>query len=940
LRVLTDGPFTLAPVPGRIGFPGHSLTLVVKGTFDLHPGGPATPAEAPLYPTGDEHLPEDEARAGPIRYASDFAPLKPAADLLLVGTCHAPGGEPVAECEVAFQVGEHRRVLRVSGDRDWVQRDGKWVASEPEPFVEMPLTWARAFGGEAAKPTPGASASPGSKPGGGKGHAPDAHEGVPHTPEEERYVRASGHEVGPPSPAHERFFHANPVGKGLAEVVGPDGLSRHPLPNLEDPAAPVTSPHDRPEPAGFGPLSASWALRRSRLGTYGEDYVERRWPWFPEDFDWHYFNAAPPALQKEGYLRGDEPLVLENLHPDHPRYVASLPGLRVRCFVTRPGEGEERFDEVEMRLDSLWVDADAERLVLLWRGWTPVADEDFEETGHIFVGTEPATEPARPIEHHRSRFAERIAEEAAKKSPPLRHEGERAEESPPLRHEGERTKESPPLPREGERAGVRGSERTLPDQSSPEPPPGPDPRDRELGDLLDSVMARVQAATGLDLSTLDLTDPDAATAKVKEYLRSQGIDPDRPPELTPEQRQAQAGLFEEIGIPWDPVAGQPDLDRLEEVDTEALLRRTLEKLDADLAARGLPAREPSPALKPEDVERLRAIGIDAEALLAHLKSLAPTTAAEAGEKPLDRDAVEARAGGGQSLAGADLSALDLAGLDLAGADLSGANLTRARLTGTVLAGADLTRARLVGADLAGAHLASARLAEVDLTGADLTGADATGADLTGVVGEGCVLREALLHRAIATGAYLAGADLSGAHARGLKLDGASLRGACLDGADLRRASLREARLQGASAVGVRLDYADLTGLRASEGTRLAEASLREASGADSLWMGSDLTGADLSYTRLPGADFTRAVLEGAELYAADLRHARLRKARLQDAGMSEMNLFQASLERADLSGADLSGSNLYGAELLNARIEETETGGANLRRTKLEGWGT
>ena len=816
MRILTETPFTFAAVPGRIAFPAHSLTLVVKGTFDLHPGAPATTADDQLFPTGDEHLPEDEDRTGPIRYASDFAPLKPATDLLLIGACHPRSGKPEAECKVAFQVGEQRHALPVTSE----------------------------------------------------------------------------------------LVHGELV---TSELVS-----------------------DRPEATGFGPLAPFSAERQSKLGTYGADYLDRRWPWFPEDFDWHYFNAAPRALQKDGYLRGDEPLVLENLHPDHPRYASSLPGLRVRCFVTRSGEGEEeRFDEVEMRLDTLWVDADAERLVLLWRGWTAVADEDFEELGAVFISAEAAADPPQPVAHHRARFAARLAEEAARRSGGTRAE-QPAEGMATATGESGAATRSPSPARESATASERGSVRNT---AAPRPA---DPQDRELGELFESVMARVQAATGLDLSTFDPTDPEAASAKVKDYLRGQGVDPDRPPELTPEQRQAQAGLFEGLGIPWDAVAGQPDLDRLQDVDSEALLRRTLEKLDADLAARGLPAREPPP-LKPEDVERLRAIGIDAEAFLASLKSQEPPTAGETGEKPLDRDTVQERAASGKSLAGADLSGLDLSGLDLAGADLSGANLTGAKLARAVLSGADLTRARLMGADLAGSHLAGVKLTETDLSGADLCGTDATGADLTGAVAEGCMLREALLHRAVATGAYLVGADLSGAHARGLNLDGANLRGARLDGADLRRASLRVARLQGASAVGVRLDHADLTGLRASEGARLADASLREVSGPDSLWMDSDLTAADLSYARLPGADFTRAVLEGAELYAADLRQAQLRKARLQDAGMSEMNLFRANLERADLSGADLSRSNLYGAELLNARTEGTETEGANLRRTKLEG---
>ena len=732
MRVLSQPPFTFAPVPGRIGFPGHSLTLVVKGTFDLHPGGPATMAKEQFYPTGDEYWPEDEEHAGPIRCASDFAPLKPATDLLLVGTCHAPGGKPVGACEVAFQVGEHRRVLRVSGDRYWEERGGRWVASEPEPFVEMPLTWARAFGGAAAGPETGSGESAGSSP---------------------RRSQGAG-----TKPGSGEVYAPNPVGIGRADLICEGGVPRRPLPNIEDPAAVVTSPDDRPEPAGFGPLSPLWTQRQSKLGSYGDDYVERRWPWFPEDFDWGYFNAAPPALQKEGYLRGDEPLVLENVHPEHPRYASSLPGLRVRCFVTRPGEGgEERFDEVEMRLDTLWVDADAERLILLWRGWAAVADEDFEEIGHIFVTAEPAADPPRPGEHHRARFAEKLAKEAARRG------GTRAEQPA----EGAATAAAQPGPSPAGRVtgppALGGKAGIAREAAGPR---ASDPRDRELGDLFESVMSRVQVATGLNLAAVDLTDPDAVTAKIEEYLRSQGIDPDRVPELTPEQRQAQAGFFEGLGIPWDSAAGQPDLDRLRDIDMEALLRRTLEKLDADLAARGLSAREPPP-LKPEDIERLRAIGIDAEAFLAYLKSQEPTTAGEAGEKPLDRHTVQERAASGKSLAGADLSGLDLSDLDLAGADLSGANLSGAKLAQAVLAGANLSRANLAGASLAHARLANARLSEADLTGADLTGADASAADLTAIVGEAAILREALLHRATATGAYLARADLSDADARGL-----------------------------------------------------------------------------------------------------------------------------------------------------------------------------
>src|SRR5438477_785896 len=104
---------------GKVHFPNHSLTLIVKGTFDLAPGKKAAAAEEQLFPTGDEFYPGDDEQAGGCRYESDFAYLKPRADLLLAGKCHAPAGRPVETCRVTFRVGAKERTLLVVGDRTW-----------------------------------------------------------------------------------------------------------------------------------------------------------------------------------------------------------------------------------------------------------------------------------------------------------------------------------------------------------------------------------------------------------------------------------------------------------------------------------------------------------------------------------------------------------------------------------------------------------------------------------------------------------------------------------------------------------------------------------------------------------------------------------------------------------------------------------------------------
>ena len=88
MELLNNTHFSFAPLPGRLNFPKYSLTLIVKGTFDLIPGGKVTEVEEQLYPTGDEFYPEDEEMLGSPRYELDFACFKPRADLLLSGKCH------------------------------------------------------------------------------------------------------------------------------------------------------------------------------------------------------------------------------------------------------------------------------------------------------------------------------------------------------------------------------------------------------------------------------------------------------------------------------------------------------------------------------------------------------------------------------------------------------------------------------------------------------------------------------------------------------------------------------------------------------------------------------------------------------------------------------------------------------------------------------------
>ncbi len=344
MEIINHTPFQFAPIVGRLNFPKHSLTLIVKGTFDLKPGEKAVPADEQLYPTGDEFYPDDDEQAGSLRYESDFAYFKPWADLLLAGKCYAPEGEPIDACWVTFQAGNKTRSLVVFGNRSWKSTvPGVWKITDPEPFTEMELRYENSYGGSGYK--------------------------------------------------------KNPVGKGYQKVTKKTKKFQ-PLPNIVDPDAVIDSPNSRVEPVGFGPLGRMWEYRHSRMGTYKGKYLKERWPWFPKDFDWTHFNSAPPEMQYEGYLNGDEKLSFENLHSKHPLYESQLPGLRVRCFMnvlSGTDNDQPNFEEVEMKLDTLWVGMEAEKLVLLWRGWAEVQSEDFEEVQHVFIMSEDVREEPQPM---------------------------------------------------------------------------------------------------------------------------------------------------------------------------------------------------------------------------------------------------------------------------------------------------------------------------------------------------------------------------------------------------------------------------------------------------------------------------------------------------------------------------------------------------------------
>lgn len=754
MEIVNLTPMTVGLVKGRVYFPNPSLTLVVKGTFDLRPGEAAQPAEEQEHPTGDEPYDDGEDPSPSLRYASDLGHFKPRGDLLLVGKAHAPDAHPVQRLQVRFRVGDQERVLTVSGDRWWEGGSFGSTPTDPVPFQTMELRYEHAFGGTG--------------------------------------------------------FKANPSGKGYARVPSEWGYEVWPLPNVEDPANPVDSPDAIRSPAGFGPLDPTWEWRASMTGTYRGAWLETRWPWFPEDFEWSYFNAAPPEMQVEGYLRGDEEVGLENLDSEFPKFRARLPGLRIRCFLNEDEGGDEpdarqepRLREVPMHLDTLWVDAEERKLILVWRGLTDVLTEDHEEIRHLFVLSELLAGEPRSDAECRMEFDEELARQAA--------EAEGLDIEEPVEAE------------ESVDAGV-------PDLTAEE-------MDAEVALSLEQMNEELVAAGGAPVGDAD--------------------DPGSRPTPSPEAEAESEALLKEYGIePTEELGGPPGPLTRDDVEARLQAGEPLTDQDlsgADLSEMDLTEADLSGSLLVKAV--LRRTRLDRAKLAGANFEEADLSGASLREADLTEgdftNAVLAEA----DLSGAvlrdtildnvDLRASRLEGALCHDAMMPGADLSGVAAAGAVLQGADLTGGRLDGADFRGADLK-----EACLEGASAVEADFSTADLQELqASEGADFFRASFRDAVAVESIWSGSRLVEADLAFCNLEGADFTEADLSRAELTGADLRFARLEKASLVEA----------------RLIECNLFEASLENGIFDYADLTGASLYGAEVMDARFEGTLLDRANL---------------------------------------------------------------------------
>jgi len=785
--------------------PQPEMVLIVKAKLTLRPGAaPSLPEGHPVLAQGtlrgDVFRDDDDDQTGECLYPSDFADFKPHADVILRGSCHTPGNKRMTECPVRFGVGGWSKILRVVGHRVWMDGVLGPAMSDPVPFDRMPLDDRHSFGG----------------------------------------------------PEHP----LNPVGKGFGTRE---------LPNVEHVDDLLRSRSDRPNPAGFGPLSPNRPERQAKIGKrYGKSYREKRAPYYAEDFDWSFFNAAPPD-QRVPYLRGDEELLFQNLHAGAEVFRSRLPGLRIRAFASdAPG----RLREVAMVLDTLLADLDEGALHLVWRGLTDAKEDDLSEET-VIIGSEPLADPPLPVEHYREvlqRFEADPIDIGDHLPPDLK------EEWGALQSLGE------------QRAATRGVAKAPPPDTS-----GLDPVSAlmkiQLGDVAKAQQEKVRKAMA-SLSRIVMPGGRLLGSVIEEALR------DQPPA---------------------PHASAPLDARSAPVIPDALIRRAFRTLAR--AVEGVRARTAAQGKPLQGMEEWDKLLRDPK---LNAMGLSPV-------KPRVPDSI----GPGIDLSGQDLSDRDLSGRDLSGADLSGAILSGASLRGAKLQRAKLVQAVLFDADLRDADLTEADLTLATLQGARADGAVFRGASLDHASFESARLTGADLSGTQGTQLVLSRADLTGATAKGAKWHMAFLEGTTLERADLSGATITRSFISKCNAVFAVFARAVLTGTSFAEsdlsqaiftdvrgdgsvwlGATLKGADLGHATLKSAHFTEANATGARFFGANLRQARFYRAILERADFTRANLFDADLHKAVVGEAKFVDANLYDAKLYQTSGSGCDFNGANL------------------------------
>jgi len=302
VKVLNESPFRARVLAVDRREQRHAV-LIAKATYDLGADGTLSLA-AEQMPLVADVL---ETPFGTFHCELFFK--KQGVDLCVLGSVRR--ATPVERARVQLSVGARRWALSVCGDRRWLRgADGRLVPSKPEPFVELALGYAQAFGGSQTF-----------------------------------------------DDGRELTFADNPRGRGY--YFDEEQAEGRAVANVEDAAQPPVSEWRAEHAvAGWGPYPSYWGLRGRANVLIDEASAEVR-KVLPG-----LFNHAHPQLVLEQLLPG-EAIQLEGLHAQPIAFRVPRPPATADVRIG------DRTTSIEAPIDGVFLWADVRKVVVTQRARFP-----------------------------------------------------------------------------------------------------------------------------------------------------------------------------------------------------------------------------------------------------------------------------------------------------------------------------------------------------------------------------------------------------------------------------------------------------------------------------------------------------------------------------------------------------------------------------------------
>lgn len=800
-------------------------------------------------------------------------------EFLVSGSAYTAHQPDKTRCAVRIQVGGLDKSLIAWGDRYWLGG----VSTEPQPFEQMPVTWANAFGG--------------------------------------------------------REFDENPAGKGLDQELV-NGVWTTRLPNIEALSERVHTPGQLTRPAGLSPIFLTRPRRYGHIGNVSDNWLKNDITSFFPDMDPRLFNAAEEdqRWRDRDSLPLGVPFSIWNMHPDQPCWSGVIPDWVPRCFVMQRNEAHvDDFLEVDLKPTTIWFIPGIKHAVMMYHGSIPVNRTYAEDVSAIIPAMELKGEH-RPAADYRRIFDQRNSMETGalyalrdKDLVPKSIMGDWLDTKPLAENALMRnTRKQETIRRAEIREKIEKENKSLPQESRlqitdvmPEIMGPPFPQSVEYFPELHERMLKIKQDTEAQMAQEQASArkkaqeqmPDTDDPKLQETVDLLAKDPEPP--TRKQLRQAMSELDKQQQ------KMEQDWEKIQTLHTNSGQAQEIQKLGSLLKDAKIQLGKmnlyTAHFMEGETIVDKHAADKKRDWILARCRNAHPLN--------------------GLDLAGANLSDtmfsdIDFSGCDLSDADLDHAHfircnlsesiLVRARISHTTFDECQFTRTNLGATHIRQSNFSRSHFDNITLHKSELTQCDLRHSRWSNTLFNAharftqCRFDNAMLEKTIFTECVFEDVSFHSSQfsqvvfqqstLNNLNFEKTNISSAGFVASQLQKMNFAHARLEGVSFM-----YKLSLETCSFDNATLQGCCFKETAVKNLTMRGSRLSHCDFSGARIPYTDFTDANLHQCVLKGSDLRHCLLRRA----------DLTSSIFQQADLRGADISHANFCTADLSETQMDES-----------------